>query len=485
MEKLILFRNDPNALILAKLANLLGVRHEIVDEIPKHPFCAIIPGKYFEMIQGGIPEDKNSIMVYEAGASKTICEKFKPVVHSSLKIEVSRVRPDITKTLSGLTFEKIGTETVFSSREDFNPLIFADDIPLFLVKNRFFLLGSSEVLDIDTIGREDYDPYRQYFTEVFPFVMFIKWAFKERSWHSPVHCACIIIDDPLLRRKYGFIDIPQFIKWLQDNNLAATFAFIPWNHNRSEAHIAKMFCNNSDRLSICIHGCDHTGGEFGISDSSRLDALSGMAMARMEKHKNKYALSYDRVMVFPQGKFSEESLRALGRSGYVAAVNTDVFPIDYNGNFTIRDLFNLAINLPFSVPLYRRRYPVNLFDFACDIFFEKPVFIVQHHQDFRNGFDHLLSFIQSLQKIMPDLRWMPLGAALAQSFWQRAENNGTVEVRKLDWQLKQNGLVEKMKYSLKERAGIAFRRYLSEFRDNHVNRSKILTAALKLLRNRV
>jgi hypothetical protein len=312
--------------------------------------------------------------------------------------------------------------------------------------------------------------------------MFIKWALKDCCWRLAEPCASLVIDDPLLRPRYGCIEFDSFLAWLRENKLAATFAFIPWNHARSDPKTVALFRENPDKLSLCVHGCDHTKGEFSIRDAARLDAIAQTAMARMAKHEDRFRLRHDRVMVFPQGKFSIEALAALKRSGYMAAVNTSPFPVDYAGEFTLHDLLDLAMTSPAGAPLFRRRYPVDLFGFACDLFFEKPAIIVQHHQDFRDGFGPLQAFIQDLRAIQPDLRWMPLGSLLARSDWQKRGNDGTLAVRKLIGEPVPGGPCAEMDYPFQDRAKIAFRRYLSEFRDTYVHPSASLSAVVAAIR---
>ena len=147
-----------------------------------------------------------------------------------------------------------------------------------------------------------------------------------------------------------------------------------------------------------------------------------------------------------------------------------MFPVDC-GHLTVRDLLDIAFVPSLGVPLYRRRYPLDLFDFACDIFFEKPVLIVQHHADFINGFDPLLSFVHHLHEIKPDIKWRPLGALLAESSWQRLDKNGSVQIRTLLKEAHHPISAEK-NYSTKEWMKIAIRRYLCEFRDNHISHSR-------------
>jgi hypothetical protein len=482
MHKLILIQDDPNSAKLAKIASLLGVEHELVRGIPEEPSCVILRGRDYDAMRDALEKSPHAVLVYDAESSQILAEALKPIRCPSAAIHISRTRADVTTVFSGLSFQSAVTRAVFSQAADYAPLLFADNQPFFLAKNRLFVLCPGEVLDIDTVAEAGCEPVRKYFAELIPFAMFIKWALREQCWRLPVYGASIVIDDPLLRPRYGFIDFAEFLSWLKANDLAATFAFIPWNHDRSDPAIAKLFRDNPQRLSICVHGCDHIRSEFGIGDAARLDATVKTATARMNQHEKRYGLPYDRVMVFPQGKFSREALDALGRNGYLAAVNSSVFPTRYNGELTVRQLLDLAVTAPSGIPLFRRRYPVDRFDFAGDLFFEKPALIVQHHQDFENGFAPLLSFVQQLREVKPGLEWMPLGSVLARSYWQKTGLDGSIAVRRLTGEAHPPGSCAEMDYRLKERAEIAVRRYLSEFRDNVVNRNKLLSAAVAAIR---
>ena len=53
-------------------------------------------------------------------------------------------------------------------------------------------------------------------------------------------------------------------------------------------------------------------------------------------------------MVFPQGLFSREAVKALEASGYLAAVNTDLCPANQPQALALRDVLDVAVtrNLP-------------------------------------------------------------------------------------------------------------------------------------------
>jgi hypothetical protein len=134
--------------------------------------------------------------------------------------------------------------------------------------------------------------------------------------------ACLIVDDPRIIKRYGFINFSKFIDWLIDEDIAATFAFIPWNYRRTDPSIARLLINNKDRVSIFVHGCDHTKAEFASNDNLYLEGICALARKRMMEHERIYGLPWDNVMVFPQGKFSPEAMNALKSTGYLAAINS-------------------------------------------------------------------------------------------------------------------------------------------------------------------
>ena len=79
-------------------------------------------------------------------------------------------------------------------------------------------------------------------------------------------------------------------------------------------------------------------GEFGGIDSKELRWKSRLALERMRRHEDEFGVSFDDVMVFPQGIFSTVAMAALKSSGYLAAVNSTAVPVDAPNVLTLRDL---------------------------------------------------------------------------------------------------------------------------------------------------
>ena len=53
------------------------------------------------------------------------------------------------------------------------------------------------------------------FSGLVPPLMFLKYAFKDSCWHNDISQGCFIIDDPLLKRKYGFLDYDKLLELME------------------------------------------------------------------------------------------------------------------------------------------------------------------------------------------------------------------------------------------------------------------------------
>lgn len=258
--------------------------------------------------------------------------------------------------------------------------------------------------------------------------------------------ATIIIDDPLLRGNYGFLNYEKLLDLMDKHNFHTSIAFIPWNYNRSHKKIVDLFKTRPDRFSLCVHGCDHTSREFGSTDMHYLDGKIKLATARMTEHERLTGVSFDRIMVFPQGVFTNEALEVLKMNGYLAAVNTEI-PV------------NGKINSDF--PFFRRYKPENITN-------QDPAFVVLHHEYFKNnGYETLSVFVDELNQ--RGAKWDSLGNVIGH--FVKSKEASCVCLDKL----KTRGL--------KQRTKIAMRRYASEFRDNYLCKSDILLNCAKQVKN--
>jgi len=266
--------------------------------------------------------------------------------------------------------------------------------------------------------------------ELLPWMLFFRTVFGTRCWHSSIHRAAVVIDDPLLTPRYGYLHFAELRDAMERHGFASSIAFIPWNHERCRSRMVAMIRRRPDHFSLCVHGNDHTAGEFAAGNLTDFRAKAAVALTRMDELSSATGLAYDRVMVFPQSAFSRDALPAISRQGFLAAIGSNLFAADHEtGDLTLRDLLEAAITAYGGAPLFGRRSPNELFQLAFDLFLGKPAFIVQHHQDFRNGVEPLAQACDALRQQVPDLKWQSVGKIIRETCLQKRDGQNRYSVR--------------------------------------------------------
>lgn len=344
----------------------------------------------------------------------------------------------LSRQLSGLNFSRQNKEPipVFELR-DTTPapevIIAANERPMFVRIEQgplqVFLLAGAALPDLSEPVSRDRE-LQEHYDRLIPLLIFLRHCFRETSWHGPAPTARLIIDDPLLREKYGFLDYGVLLKSMQGSRYGTSIAFIPWNYWRTSRRNAVRVLNMSSNLSICVHGCDHTNREFDSQIPALLSRKAGLALQRMESQRKRTGVGFAKIMVFPQGKFSQTAIAALRANNYLAAVNSTCFPTDGGlGDLTVGDLLRPAVTRYNSFPIFLRHYPRRLFDFAFDLFLGRPALVVEHHEYFREGTATLEEFVAALHQLQPDLTWPALTSQLTRSCQMRSLANGSTEVQ--------------------------------------------------------
>ena len=293
-----------------------------------------------------------------------------------------------------------------------------------------FVCASSHLVDIDQgVGPRFYD-VKEHFCSAVPLVMFVRFMFPEVAWSPQELGACLIVDDPLLRPRYGSCNFSVLRDAMRRYGFTTNIAFIPWNWRRTSPRDSELFKNEPGRFSISVHGCDHTEAEFGETSPGVLINKAQLAQSRMRNHEARTGIQYDPVMVFPQGVFSSACPEVLKRAGFLAVVNTEVIPADSCGVETkIRDVWDVAIMRYGSFAIFTRRYAYHgLENFAFDLLLGKPCLIVAHHDFFRNNCAEAIELVQKLQSLNCHLEWRSLAGVIRRACRQRINGLGVKEV---------------------------------------------------------
>jgi hypothetical protein len=317
-----------------------------------------------------------------------------------------------------------------------------------------FLSTCHEIVDIDAeLTSQNFD-VREHFLSAVPVVLYIKWAFADICWNSSEANACLVIDDPVLKPIHGFVNFQELASLMKRHSFSTNIAFIPWNWRRSSPDVVRLFRENPEFFSLSVHGCDHARAEFGGSDRNRLYWKAQQALERMNRHGSNTGIQHDRVMVFPQGVFSQAAMEALKHADFMAAVNNDVVSTGPRPRaITISDVWDTAVMVYSNFPIFTRRYPwEGVENFAFDLLLGKPAIIVIHH-DFCDGrCQHLVNFIQRLNALKCCLTWRSLGEVVKRSYRQRELSPGLVDVEMYATQLQlENQSGERKRYLIRRR----------------------------------
>jgi hypothetical protein len=317
-----------------------------------------------------------------------------------------------------------------------------------------FVSTSAEIIDIDAeLTTQNFD-VREHFLSTVPVVLYIRWAFAETCWSAPETNACLVIDDPVLKSTHGFVNFQDLLSLMKRHKFSTNIAFIPWNWRRSSPEVVRLFRENPESYSISVHGCDHTRAEFGSLDRQRLYWKAQQALERMNRHESITGIRHDRVMVFPQGIFSEPAMSVLKHTDLIAAVNNDVISTDPRPRaITISDVWDTAVMAYGNFPLFTRRYPwEGIENFAFDALLGKPVIIIIHHDYCSDHCKRLVDFVDRLNALKCRLTWRSLGEVVRRSCRQRELSPGMMEVEMYATQLQlENQSRQRKRYLIRRR----------------------------------
>jgi hypothetical protein len=312
------------------------------------------------------------------------------------------------------------------------PIMLADEHPVFIrvrgVSRDVFIFRGR----VPDIGKQVHRQtgIEEEYPSLLPVLIFLRHCFSETCWRGAKATARLIIDDPLLAKRYGALDFETLKASMNRFGYGTSIAFIPWNYWRTSRRLANTLLGGDSNLTICTHGCDHTNREFASGDAALLKARAAIAMQRMKAHQKRIRSSFEDVMVFPQGYFAKASIPALRSANFLAAVNGGCFPTDSQaGDLKVADLLWPAVTRFDGFPIFHRRLPRHVFDCAVDLFLGKPALLVEHHEYFRDHCRAIEEFIVALQKIEHSLSWPDLTTQLTRSHLRRRLEDQSMDVR--------------------------------------------------------
>ena len=275
--------------------------------------------------------------------------------------------------------------------------------------------------------RELYCP--RYFSQIVPIMMFVRYVGGDECWHRDTDYANLTIDDPSLTEPYGNLNFKKLLTEMEKYNFHTTIAFIPWNYDRSQPDVGKLFLDNPDRYSLIVHGNNHDHYEFNETvplDEQEKDIIE--ALNRMEKHKELTSIPYGKVMIFPHGIPPVKTLEFLKKYNFNITVNAQDVPLgatrpenyDYEMEPANMDYANFA-----SVKRHSCRYQ----EYVFDLFLDKPALFYNHHNFFAEGIDAFNSIAKDVNDLAGEVEWKSLGEIAKHLYLKKTNDNGAIDVK--------------------------------------------------------
>lgn len=258
-----------------------------------------------------------------------------------------------------------------------------------------------------------------------PILHFLREA---SGWEHPPLRACFMFDDPNLHWKsYGFLRYDPLAQDAREHNYHVSFAAVPLDGWYVRRETATLFRENKRRLSLLIHGNDHTAGELAQTHTAASRrALAAQALRRIERLERVSGLEVPRVMAAPHGACSHDMATALLQMGFEAACISRGSLMHHNPgtDWPIAMGLNPAEFLGAGLPVIPRLRLQS----GCEInmllagFLGQPMIPVGHHEDVAGGLDLLAQLAGTINSI-GGVQWMDMQSIARSNFCTRREGD--------------------------------------------------------------
>ncbi len=253
------------------------------------------------------------------------------------------------------------------------------------------------------------------FAALLPLMNFLSLLVKDVDWQSAGPQACFVFDDPSLHRpSYGFLDYRRLAEHAARHNYFVSVATVPLDAWWVSSTVAAIFNSHNPRLSLLIHGNNHTSCEllFENQRASHL-ALAAQAMRRMERLEQKCGIPFLRIMEPPHGVMAHGMFAHLLALGYEAALGTAEWLVRYNP----RAVWPASLGIDRSellgggLPVLPRIRMSS--DWRNEVllaaFLRQPIVLVGHHRDASDRLELLAAFADLINHLSGAGWASPLG----------------------------------------------------------------------------
>jgi hypothetical protein len=254
------------------------------------------------------------------------------------------------------------------------------------------------------------------FLQLLPLMNFLRQLVKDIEWRSASLPACFVVDDPsLYRPSYGHLNFRRLAEHATKDNFFVSVATIPldtWWVNRG---VVETFRSFSPRLSVLIHGNNHTAREMLPKDGAGCLAVAAQALRRVERLQQRHQLEVFKIMEPPHGALADRVFPHLLALGYEATLGETKLLARHNPAAAWPAGFGLDRSqiLGGGMPLIPRfkMSPHWRNGVLLAAFLRQPIVIVLHHEDVADGYEPLVEVARMINQLNGVTWTSPLGIA--------------------------------------------------------------------------
>ncbi len=248
------------------------------------------------------------------------------------------------------------------------------------------------------------------FLRLLPLLQFIRNLTSEADWQSPPTPACLLVDDPSLHtRTYGHLDFHRLAVDAREQGFYVSVATVPLDSWWINRQTRELFRENAPRVSVLLHGNDHTYQELARSlpDAENLSLLA-QALRRSRRLEQRYGMHVCRVMECPHGSVSVAMLEPMARLGYEAVFASTAHLLRFNPGAAFRSSLGAEHTLleKKAVPVIPRIRAQAGWQTEVRLaaFLGQPLILAAHHWDFADQ-RHLAADFVRIVNSLPNVRW--------------------------------------------------------------------------------
>ena len=251
-------------------------------------------------------------------------------------------------------------------------------------------------------------------------VHFMRGVCADLDWRPPPLRACFLFDDPNLHwPSYGYLDYRELVRQADLHGYHVALAMVPLDSWYVHGRTARLFRDHPDRLSLIVHGNNHTRLELAQAhDASGLRSLLAQALRRVAAFERRSGVPVARVMAAPHSVCSEQVARELPELGFEALCICRPFPwlarpgrpwlSKPEGSSPLAGWHPASIVSGGLPVLLRQPFNTPFEDIALRAFLDQPLILYGHHNDLEEGVDQLAELAGAIRGL-GQVKWLSPG----------------------------------------------------------------------------